>query len=200
RHIWNFVDEFARTPVSWRASNRGTRGMSNRKAGHRAIAARRRSVMEALSPRLMLSVTLVKDELHVDGTGSADRISVGATPFINALVVDDNNVLHYYALSAIKTMIINAKAGDDRVTVDPALNALGYQCVIYGGSGNDTLTGSGGKVHINGEEGNDRIRVYATVSGELIGENGRDCLYGSHTSDTIVGGGGNDKIYGFGGK
>src|SRR5678816_1577923 len=103
--------------------------MKSQVAGRGVCAlARRRAVMESLSPRMLLSVTLTANELDITGTDQDDRISVAATPFINALVVDDNNVRTYYSVGAIKTIIVNAGAGDDRVTVDPALNSLGYDC------------------------------------------------------------------------
>src|SRR4051812_42547338 len=125
--------------------------MSNSMSMGRGNRARRQqAIIEALPSRTLLSVTLAAGELRINGTDQADRIAVAATPFINALVVDDNNVRQYYALSAIKTIVVFAGAGDDRVTVDPALNGMEYGCTLLGEAGNDTVTGSGGKVHVRG--------------------------------------------------
>jgi len=161
----------------------------------------RRAVIEVLDRRTLLSVTLGSDgKLSVTGTNGADHISVAATQFVNALAVDDNGDLHYYSLSAIKSIWINTGDGDDRVMVDAALNAMSYDCIIDGGAGNDNLTGAGHNVIVTGEDGNDRIRGLGTGYNNLSGGNGSDVITAADGNDTIGGGSGNDKIYGNGGN
>lgn len=69
--------------------------------------------------------------------------------------------------------------------------------VIYdGGSGNDTLLGSGGHDILAGDYGNDYI-VGAGGNDLISGQNGNDSLEGGYSgNDTISGGNGNDTIKG----
>jgi len=65
---------------------------------------------------------------------------------------------------------------------------------LYGGAGDDRLSGSIGDETLRGENGNDTL-----IGGEgndwLYGDDGRDTLYGDHDSDS-AGGSGNDHLYG----
>jgi len=60
---------------------------------------------------------------------------------------------------------------------------------VFGGGGNDTLTGSGGANEIRGGAGND----------SLLGENGNDTLLGQDGNDIVRGGAGADSLVGGGG-
>jgi hypothetical protein len=105
---------------------------------------------------------------------------------------------------------INGLAGNDSITNSGVLSG-----VILGGDGNDTIINSGtagtlfggadndsitntntGTVggSIQGEEGNDFISNYGSVTSNLIGNNGNDTLSNSGTMNTILGGDDNDTI------
>src|SRR6478672_10236709 len=121
----------------------------------------RRALIEALDRRTMLSVSLSSDgKLAIAGSDANDHISVAATQFVNALAVDDNGDVHYYSVSAIKSIWINTGDGDDRVMVDSALNPMKYDCIINAGAGNDIVTGAGNNVVIDGGDGNDKLRGF----------------------------------------
>ena len=83
--------------------------------------------------------------------------------------------------------------------------------LIYGGTGNDTITTEGGIDTVYGGDGNDVITAgndtLATNGDSLFGDAGNDTISGGNTNDTITGGldadslsgnGGNDLIYGGG--
>ena len=86
--------------------------------------------------------------------------------------------------------------------VDGAANILGS--IIFGGAGNDTLTGSSGGDNISGGTGNDTINGGGesdTLFGDdgndtLLGGSGGDSLVGDAGSDTLIGGSGNDSLVG----
>jgi Ca2+-binding RTX toxin-like protein len=91
--------------------------------------------------------------------------------------------------------------GDDWVnsyfnkTVDYFYYKYKGSVVIYGGNGNDTLTGNTDDDKIFGESGNDRIDG---LSGNdyIEGGTGNDKLSGWAGDDTLIGGEGNDDLYG----
>ncbi len=57
---------------------------------------------------------------------------------------------------------------------------------VWGGNGDDTLTGSSGNNYLYGQTGNDTLK----------GMGGADCLYGWYGSDLLIGGAGDDWLYG----
>lgn len=59
--------------------------------------------------------------------------------------------------------------------------------LVIGGSGDDTLTFTGGKAIYYGLDGDD----------EIVTSNGASNVFGGEGDDTIVGGNGNDHLYGF---
>jgi Ca2+-binding RTX toxin-like protein len=123
--------------------------------------------------------------------------------------------------------------GDDRISVNavstavagPTVvgNATTYDSEIYGGAGNDTLSGrrgagaeavNDGDDYIDGGDGNDKITGFGgndelrggdesvaitnnKANGDTIdGGDGNDTIYGGTGSDIIKGGAGNDAIHG----
>lgn len=93
-------------------------------------------------------------------------------------------------------------AGNDRLTVDPLIDA---SVSVRGGSGNDTLIGGSGPNTLIGGSGDDDLSVAlaprnlpATArlarSSDLRGEAGNDRLTGGVGDDTLLGGEGDDLI------
>ena len=75
--------------------------------------------------------------------------------------------------------------GNDTLTLDEANGAL-PAAQLFGGDGNDLLTGGSGNDQLFGEAGNDT----------LLGKGGADQLFGGADSDTLTGGDGNDEVRG----
>ena len=75
--------------------------------------------------------------------------------------------------------------GNDTMTVDEANGAM-PAVQMFGGAGNDTLTGGSGNDMLFGEAGNDI----------LLGKGGNDLLFGGAGNDTLTGGAGDDQMFG----
>src|SRR6186713_547917 len=75
--------------------------------------------------------------------------------------------------------------GNDVITLDEVNGAL-PAANLFGGAGNDTLTGGSGADQLFGEAGNDT----------LSGKGGADLLFGGAGNDTLTGGDGDDQMFG----
>lgn len=75
--------------------------------------------------------------------------------------------------------------GNDTLALDETNGAL-PAAQLFGGNGNDTLTGGSGADQLFGGAGNDN----------LFGEDGNDLLFGGDGNDVLTGGAGNDQVFG----
>src|SRR3954453_14919271 len=75
-------------------------------------------------------------------------------------------------------------AGDDTITLDETNGHL-PAAQLFGGQGNDALTGGSGDDVLYGQQGNDT----------LVGGGGADLLYGGNGADTLIGGAGVDQFF-----
>jgi Ca2+-binding RTX toxin-like protein len=80
---------------------------------------------------------------------------------------------------------VNGGDGNDTITLDETNGTL-PAALLFGGDGNDTLTGGSGNDELLGQEGND----------SLSGRGGADLLSGGGGNDFIAGGAGNDTLFG----
>ncbi len=78
--------------------------------------------------------------------------------------------------------------GNDVVTINETHGAL-PRANLFGGEGNDVLTGGSANDQLFGQGGNDT----------LVGKGGSDLLFGGDGNDTITGGDGDDQAFGQGG-
>jgi Ca2+-binding RTX toxin-like protein len=84
-----------------------------------------------------------------------------------------------------KRIQIFGLAGDDILSLDET-NGVLPQASIFGGAGNDTLTGGSAADFLFGDAGND----------QLFGKGGTDFLFGGAGNDSLTGGAGNDQVFG----
>jgi Ca2+-binding RTX toxin-like protein len=75
--------------------------------------------------------------------------------------------------------------GNDSLTVDESNGAM-PAALMFGGNGNDTITGGSGNDMLFGQAGDDT----------LIGKGGNDLLFGGAGNDTLIGGTGDDQMFG----
>ena len=75
--------------------------------------------------------------------------------------------------------------GNDTITLDERNGAL-PAANLFGGAGNDTLSGGSGADQLFGEAGNDT----------LLGKGGADLLFGGAGNDVLTGGDGDDQMFG----
>ena len=128
-----------------------------------------------------------------------DTISIG-----KASVAGRNRVAHGTASVTFTnpsgSLLIDAGAGNDAVTLAELDPGLTVALAIDGGAGNDTLNAAaaGRSVIINGSDGQDVI-TGSLLSDLLSGGLGDDSIYGQDGNDTVSGDAGQDWIFGDGG-
>jgi Ca2+-binding RTX toxin-like protein len=86
-------------------------------------------------------------------------------------------------------IVVFGRAGADTITLDESNGAL-PPAQIFGGSGNDIITGGSGGDLLFGQSGNDT----------LLGKGGFDFLFGGAGNDTLTGGDADDQVFGEGGN
>src|SRR5690349_1058196 len=96
------------------------------------------------------------DVVAIDGTGSADMISVARDG--TSVVVDGLSATTTidHADASIDRLVINAGGGNDNVTATNGLSTL-IQLTIDGGAGNDIISGGDGADLLLGGDGNDVV-------------------------------------------
>ena len=77
------------------------------------------------------------------------------------------------------------QGGNDTITLNEAFGAL-PRANLFGGAGNDVLTGGSGGDQLFGQAGNDT----------LLGKGGFDFLFGGSENDTLTGGDDDDQVFG----
>ena len=105
-------------------------------------------------------------QLRLQGSADADAITVTRT-VDGSLLVANGDWSQLFG-GSYKSLRIDAGAGDDAVTLDASVD---LDAILYGGAGNDALTGGGGD----------------------------DRLYGGLGANTLAGGGGDDVLVSIGG-
>src|SRR5262245_20011083 len=81
------------------------------------------------------------------------------------------------------------QGGNDNITVDESNGAM-PAVQLFGGAGNDVLTGGSGADMLFGQNGND----------VLLGKGGNDFLFGGAGDDVLTGGDSDDRVFGEGGN
>jgi Ca2+-binding RTX toxin-like protein len=83
------------------------------------------------------------------------------------------------------TIQVFGKGGNDTISLDESNGAL-PAAQLFGGGGNDVLTGGSGADQLFGGAGNDT----------LFGKGGNDLLFGGAGNDVLTGGDGDDQVFG----
>ncbi len=116
-------------------------------------------------------------------------VTLGADSTSDRIIIGPGNKIRYNGqlldagLGNASLIRIFGNDGNDTVTVSAGVPA---PVELYGGNGNDYLTGGGYADTLDGGDGNDR----------LLGGNGNDFIYGGAGRDVVSGGNGNDYIEG----
>ena len=102
-------------------------------------------------------------------------VNGGAVPILGGTpTVANTNLIQMFGLG-----------GNDVLTLDEANGAL-PRANLFGGAGNDILTGGSGADLLFGQAGNDT----------LLGKGGTDLLFGGDGNDVLTGGDGDDQVFG----
>jgi Ca2+-binding RTX toxin-like protein len=121
------------------------------------------------------------------GTSGKNTIKFGRDAAGNILI-DDGTVPALGGTPTVaNTSLIQAfgQAGNDTITLDETNGAL-PPAQLFGGDGNDSITGGSGNDLLFGQSGND----------VLSGKGGNDLLFGGDGNDVLTGGTGNDQVFG----
>ena len=156
-----------------------------------------------------LTVDTRTTDLVVKGTGANDRIEVWEHDG-GLVTVRVNDIARTY--SHVSSLRVDALGGDDQVvlrsltmgaTVDggdgndcidaSAVTQVGV--VLYGGAGDDRLTGGAGNDRMDGGSGDDELNG-GCGNDLLVGGQGKDCLNGGDGNDLLDGGSDNDALRG----
>ncbi len=151
--------------------------------------------VEALLQRCLLSVSVVKETLNIEGTAGRDEILLSVHPqVINLMSVKVNGDEKAFLLGSFKVININTLGGNDMVRVGELYDAHPAYLNIDLGPGNDRVYGSARNEKIIGGTGNDRVSAGAGNDYVNAGV-GNDVIVGEVGNDTLVGLDGNDSIF-----
>jgi len=118
----------------------------------------------------------------VDNTVVTSRDAAGQL-FVNGGAVPING--GQATVANTSTIQVFGQGGNDTIALDESNGAL-PAAQLFGGAGNDTLTGGSGDDQLFGGAGNDT----------LLGKGGNDLLFGGAGNDTLIGGTGDDQVFG----
>src|SRR5437870_6852611 len=118
----------------------------------------------------------------VDNTIVTSRDAAGQL-FVNGGAVPING--GQATVANTSTIQVFGQGGNDTIALDESNGAL-PAAQLFGGAGNDTLTGGSGADQLFGGAGNDT----------LLGKGGNDLLFGGDGNDTLTGGDGDDQVFG----
>ena len=151
---------------------------------------------EALEARYLLHAGHSLVEVVGNNRGNIIDVTLNAaTQHIEVRVDGVNPDLTHpdgYDAAEVVSIHIRGRGGNDTITVDAAIQAMSE---IFGGSGNDTITGGSGSDVINGGRGHDSI-LGGEGNDSIVGLPGNDTLLGGDGDDTLDGGSGHDSIEG----
>lgn len=177
-----------RTWKEWisRAIKRSSRAR-NRKLKPRTL------VHETLSQRVTPAVNafFAGGILSVNGDGQNNTIEVSRNA-AGALLVNGGAVQvkgGTPTVANVKQINVFGQGGHDVLSLNETNGAL-PKAHLFGGAGNDTLTGGSGGDQLFGQAGNDT----------LLGKGGQDFLFGGADNDTLTGGDADDQAFGEGGN
>ncbi|MFO0852382.1 MAG: Ig-like domain-containing protein [Gemmataceae bacterium] len=123
-----------------------------------------------------------KTDLVVGGTPCGDEIELRAKRGGAVRVTIDGRSHGVFAPTG--RLVVYGQGGDDELTVDDCVTLPAW---LYGGDGNDRLTGGRGNDVLVGGDGNDRL-VGGPGRDLLIGGRGADRLDGNDRGDLLIGG------------
>ncbi|TSE20339.1 Leukotoxin [Tepidimonas ignava] len=138
-------------------------------------------------------------DVATDGADSAKyTLSLTDDDLVNLNISGDQKVVFASVVTQINLATVNASTATAAVDIDVSAaktDGTAAAITITGGSGDDTLLGSGNADTISGGAGNDTITGGAGAD-VLTGGAGNDTITGGAGADVLTGGAGNDTITG----
>src|SRR5262245_3021683 len=151
------------------------------------------AVIDALPPKVSAALPITalfvpsSGQLSVFGQVGNDTITVSRNAAGRILVNDGATTPVGGTATVANTSLIQVfgQGGNDVITVNEVNGAL-PSANLFGGDGNDVLTGGSGNDLLFGQAGNDT----------LLGKGGFDQLFGGAGNDTLTGGDADDQMFG----
>jgi len=152
-----------------------------------------------------------KNRVVITGTSDSDLLSLTTNQQVTTLTANDGTGDVVFPVANVEDAILQGLAGNDSISLS---EFAGVPTSIFGGDGNDIITGSlsGGPGIARGDTisgGNGADFIFAQAGDDVIdggsdsdsidGGDGNDTIRGGGSPDTISGGNGNDFIRGNGG-
>jgi ELWxxDGT repeat protein len=148
--------------------------------------------------RASATARVVNGVLRLNGSTGPDRFRLyrpAGDP--DVLVVEINGVARAFRIAAIRRIVADLQAGNDRIDVVEAPDAGGsplrLRMSVLGGDGADTIFSGVARDTIVGGSGSDTIRSRGNMD-VIVAGGGRDRVTGGAGDDVINGGTGNDSI------
>ena len=133
----------------------------------------------------------IEGQLTTFGDAQDNNIEFGRDA-AGVIIVNDGAVATLGGTPTVaNTSLIQAfgQGGNDVITLNESIGAL-PNANLFGGAGNDVVTGGSGSDQLFGQDGND----------SLLGKGGFDLLFGGEGNDTLTGGDADDQMFGQGGN
>jgi len=142
---------------------------------------------DRIAPAVSAAFNPAAGTLNVFGDALANAVTISRNA-AGAILVNGGAVAVVGGTPTVANTIsiaVFGQGGDDAITLNEANGAL-PKAMLFGGAGNDTLTGGSGADLLFGQEGND----------VLLGRGGADLLFGGAGDDTLTGGDADDQAFG----
>src|SRR5262245_41827315 len=168
-----------------------SRNHERRRTQRRVPAPRTLSALESLDNRVLLAVTATfipaAGIISVFGDSQNNTIDISRDAAGKILVNGGAVTIKGGTPTVANTALIQVfgQAGNDNILLNEAIGPL-PAANLFGGPGNDTLTGGSGGDMLFGQSGNDVI----------LGKIGFDFLFGGAGNDVMTGGDGDDQVFG----
>jgi Ca2+-binding RTX toxin-like protein len=152
-------------------------------------------VLEHLDERILLAITASFSPsagiVSVFGDTQDNTIVVSRDAAGQILVNGGAVAIQGGVATVANTALIQifGQDGNDNLSLDET-NGVLPAANLFGGAGDDTLTGGSGNDMLFGQGGNDT----------LLGKRGNDLLFGGDGNDILIGGPGDDQVFGEGGN
>jgi uncharacterized delta-60 repeat protein len=155
-----------------------------------------------LSTSALLYITSVPDadgNVTIDLGDGGDNVSlttITAADGTKQIAVTVNGITLFYDADTTNSIKINGNAGPDKIVSDSSVKTT---LLVAAGSGDDTVTGGGGRNLLFGQSGNDSLS--GGSKGDVIaGGSGSDKCFGNDGNDIVIGGPNNDSVNGGNGE
>jgi Ca2+-binding RTX toxin-like protein len=166
--------------------------------GTTAISAATQTVQNPIFPGDVPGAWLsATGDLFVSGTAANDKIAIqlvkDAARVMHVVVKLNGTTVGDFLQSAVTGRVVARGLGGNDTITAPATLTSGVD--MYGGTGNDKLTGGAGPDRLFGEDGNDTV-TGGKGNDLLVGGTGNDTLTDTVGLNVLIGGAGADKLTG----